>query len=71
MSNEAYSEYVAHIHEGPDRAAAQAKGERMKGSFPGATFDLVAGDLTGKCTEVSGPDPEKVKQIRIWLNSTE
>lgn len=71
MSNAAYSDYTAHIHEGAEAAAAHAKGERLKGAFPGANYDLVAGDPPAKCTDVTGPDPEKVKQIRIWINTTE
>ncbi|MBS0660121.1 MAG: hypothetical protein JSR82_17930 [Verrucomicrobia bacterium] len=67
----AYASYLAHILVGEDTAAAQAKGQRLQGAFPGVRFNLVAGGPCSRCEEVEGPDPEKVKQIRLWLNTTD
>lgn len=71
LSANPYESYLAHIFSAGDEAAAQAKGQRLQGAFPGIRFDLVDGTPSGRCEEVIGPDPEKVKQIRLWLNTTD
>ena len=65
-----FSSYLAHILTGEDESAAQAKGQRLQGAFPGIRFDLVPGVPCSGCEQVEGPDPEQVKQIRLWLNTT-
>lgn len=67
----AYGAYLAHIFAGQDTLAAQEKGQRLQGAFPGVRFNVVAGDPCARCEQVEGPDPEKVKQIRLWLNTTD
>lgn len=66
-----FQSYLAHILIGEDESAARAKGERLQGAFPGIRYDLVPGVPCSRCEQVEGPDPEHVKQIRLWLNTTD
>jgi len=65
-----YSGYDAQIYEGDDAPSASAVGENMKKQFPGADYELIAGDPWGQCSHVDGPDEKIAGTIKVWINST-
>lgn len=69
MSLQKYSSYTAQIYKADDAPSAAAKGEAMKAAFPGADYEVVAGDPCGQCSYVDGPDAKIRGQIQEWINS--
>lgn len=59
---------MAQIYQSDDAPSAAAMGEDMKAAFPGADYELVAGEPCRQCPSVAGRDHKIGKQIQEWIN---